>query len=181
MIFRGAKWCKASKTLFLETWDICAFYTENRLSSNVQHKKWEHFENFRFSKKNFFFNFFHRINSLEFFGHYWVIMRSHRVNRGHWRSQLVMLMTSFPNYYVINDFIDRTSLSCSNGLKFSLKWYFCANYQTNCHLKSKSMTFDVTFGPKITSGICKFSKWWQSVFWPRVTSNDLGWPCLAFY
>ena len=60
-------------------------------------------------KKNFFFQFFHRINILELKGHYRVILRSHRVSWGHWRSQVVMVMTSFPNYYVINDFIDRTS------------------------------------------------------------------------
>ena len=61
-----------------------------------------------FSKK-FFFQFFHWINILDFFGHYWVIMRSHTVSWRHWRSQVVTLMTSFPNYYVINDHIDRTS------------------------------------------------------------------------
>ena len=60
-------------------------------------------------EKKFFFQFFHRINILELKGHYRVILRSHRVSWGHWRSQVVMVMTSFPNYYVINDFIDRTS------------------------------------------------------------------------
>ena len=60
-------------------------------------------------KKNFFFQFFHRINILELKGHYRVILRSHRVSWGHWRSQVVMSMTSFPNYYVISDLCDRTS------------------------------------------------------------------------
>ena len=62
-----------------------------------------------FRKNNFFFQFFHRINILDFFGHYRVLVRSNRVSWGHWRSQVVMSMTSFPNYYVISDLCDRTS------------------------------------------------------------------------
>ena len=86
-----------------------------------------------------------------------------------------MAMTSFPNYYVINDFIDRTSFLGQmdwNPVQNDIR----ENYQTNCHLKPKSMTFDVTSGPKITSGICKILKVKTIGF---LTSNDLKQPWLT--
>ena len=64
---------------------------------------------FSIFSKNFFFQFFHRINILDFFSNYRVLVRSNQVSWDHWRSQVVMSMTSFPNYYVISDLCDRTS------------------------------------------------------------------------
>ena len=52
----------------------------------------------------------------------------------------------------------------------SLKCYLSENYQTICNFKSKSMSFDVTSGPKITSGIWKILKAMTIAF---LTLSDL--------
>ena len=64
---------------------------------------------FSFFLKKKFFQFFHRINILDFFR---PLLGPCEVKSGQlrpWRLQVVMSMTSFPNYYVITDLCDRTS------------------------------------------------------------------------
>ena len=100
---------KRQKPVFLKVWTFLHLVVKTVLARKSKKKSYGGLKSFIFHKKILFFHFFHRINILDFFGHYWVIMRSNMVIWGHWRSQLVMVMTSFPNYYVINDFIDRTS------------------------------------------------------------------------
>ena len=64
---------------------------------------------FDFLEKNFFFSIFSQNQYSRFFSNYRVLVRSNQVSWDHWRSQVVMSMTSFPNYYVISDLCDRTS------------------------------------------------------------------------
>ena len=108
-------------------------------------------------------------------------MRSHRVSWGHWRSQVVMMMTSFPNYYVINDFIVRTSFLGQMDWNSVQNDIFGKIIKPIVILSQNPWLLTSLPVPKSLPVSTKFSKWRLPVFWPRVTSNDLGWPWMTFY
>ena len=136
---------------------------------------------FFFLKKIFIFKFFHRIHILDFSGHYRVAVTSSQVSWGHWRSHVVMPMTSFPNYYVSTDFYDRTSFLGEmdwNSVWNDIFAWIIKQYVILSQNPWLLMSLPV---PKSLPLSGKFSKRRQLVFWPLVTSNDISWPWLTFF